>query len=124
MLHYFDRMSMAVSLEVRVPYLDHVLVEWAARLPDGAKVGLREQKRVLRQLGRRRLPAEIVDRPKVAFFRRSAAAWLERRLAGPLADRIVESDRLADLLDQGEIRPSCRSSGRARRRMHRFSSPS
>ena len=104
MLHYFDRMSMAVSLEVRVPYLDHVLVEWAARLPDGAKVGLREQKRVLRQLGRRRLPAEIVDRPKVAFFRRSAAAWLERRLAGPLADRIVESDRLADLLDQGEIR--------------------
>ena len=104
MLHYFDRMSMAVSLEVRVPYLDHVLVEWAATVPDSAKVGLREQKRVLREVARRRLPADIVDRPKVAFFRRSAAAWLERRLAGPLADRISESDRLHDLLNRDEIR--------------------
>jgi asparagine synthase (glutamine-hydrolysing) len=104
MLHYFDRMSMAVSLEVRVPFLDHVVVEWAATLPDSAKVGLREQKRALRQLGRRRLPADIVDRPKVAFFRRSAAAWLERRLAGPLADRVAESAHLADLLDRNEIR--------------------
>ena len=57
MLHYFDRASMAHSLEVRVPFLDHRLVEWAATVPDGAKVRVTERKRVLRVAARRLLRA-------------------------------------------------------------------
>ena len=52
MLHYFDRMSMAASLEVRVPYLDHVLVSRASRLPSAARVdGRLTTKIVLRRAG-------------------------------------------------------------------------
>ena len=56
MLLYFDRTSMAHSLEVRVPFLDHRLVEWAATLPPSAKVHRGVTKRVLREAGGRLLP--------------------------------------------------------------------
>ncbi len=101
MLHYFDRMSMAHSLEVRVPYLDHRLVEWAATLPDQVKIRGRERKRVLRHMARSLLPADIIDRPKVSFVRRSAGLWLEHNLAGAAGERLLASDaRCHDLLDR------------------------
>jgi asparagine synthase (glutamine-hydrolysing) len=66
-----DKMSMAVSLEVRVPFLDYRLVEWANRQPMGVKIGPAGgrdvTKRVLRELARKRLPQEIIDRPKKGF---------------------------------------------------------
>jgi asparagine synthase (glutamine-hydrolysing) len=108
MLHYFDRMSMAHSLEVRVPFLDHVLVEWAAQVPDAMKVGLHGQKLVLREAARGLIPEDIIDRKKVAFFRRSAGRFLagqigagaaERMLEGPIvAEGLVRREALATLL--------------------------
>lgn len=67
-----DRMTMANSLELRVPFLDHRLVEWAARSPARIKVGRNgsgryETKRALRQFARSRLPATILSRPKQGF---------------------------------------------------------
>ena len=66
-----DKMSMAASLELRVPFLDYRLVEWANRQPIGVKIGRVDRrnvtKRVLRRFAKKRLPQEIIDRPKKGF---------------------------------------------------------
>ncbi|HKP70761.1 MAG TPA: asparagine synthase (glutamine-hydrolyzing), partial [Pyrinomonadaceae bacterium] len=62
-----DQMSMAASIESRVPFLDHKLVEYSARLPDRMKLRGRDTKWILRQAMRDLLPAEILHRPKMGF---------------------------------------------------------
>ncbi|MBS0201605.1 MAG: asparagine synthase (glutamine-hydrolyzing) [Planctomycetes bacterium] len=62
-----DRASMAHGLEVRVPLLDHRLVEFAYSLPDHVCCGEGEGKRVLRELVRRWLPTEVWNKPKQGF---------------------------------------------------------
>lgn len=67
-----DKMTMANSIELRVPFLDYRLVEWVARTPSWIKVGRNrsgkyETKRVLRHFAEKRLPAFIISRPKQGF---------------------------------------------------------
>jgi asparagine synthase (glutamine-hydrolysing) len=62
-----DRVSMAHSVEVRPPFLDHRIVEFAAGLPDHLKVRGSYQKVVLKELMKRRLPASILKRKKMGF---------------------------------------------------------
>jgi len=62
-----DQMSMAASLESRVPFLDHKLVEFAAQLPDSWKLSGWTTKRVLRESMNGVLPASILRRPKMGF---------------------------------------------------------
>jgi asparagine synthase (glutamine-hydrolysing) len=66
-----DKMSMAASVELRVPFLDYRLVEWANRQPVAVKIGVVDgrnaTKRVLRRFAKGRLPQEIIDRPKMGF---------------------------------------------------------
>ncbi|MBS1569333.1 MAG: asparagine synthase (glutamine-hydrolyzing) [Bacteroidetes bacterium] len=62
-----DRMSMAASIEARVPFLDHRLVEQAMRLKLDLLTGPSGQKLALKQFARTLLPASIIDRPKVGF---------------------------------------------------------
>jgi asparagine synthase (glutamine-hydrolysing) len=62
-----DRMSMAASLELRPPFLDHRLVELAFSLPSNVKVRNGTTKWVVKEVARRYLPDEIIDRPKVGF---------------------------------------------------------
>jgi asparagine synthase (glutamine-hydrolysing) len=62
-----DQMSMAASIESRVPFLDHVLVELSARLPDRWKLSGWTTKRVLRHAMRGLLPTSILTRPKMGF---------------------------------------------------------
>jgi asparagine synthase (glutamine-hydrolysing) len=62
-----DRMSMAASVESRVPFLDHVLVEFAAQIPSRYLVHKREGKQILKSAVRDLLPAAIIDRPKMGF---------------------------------------------------------
>jgi asparagine synthase (glutamine-hydrolysing) len=62
-----DRMAMAASVELRPPFLDHRLVELAFRLPSRVKLRRGTGKWVVKEVARRLLPAEIVDRPKVGF---------------------------------------------------------
>lgn len=75
-----DRMSMANSLEVRCPLLDHHLVELAFRIPAAHKQRLRQGKTLLRALARQRLPGELWQLPKRGF-NAPIGAWV----AGPYA---------------------------------------
>ena len=90
-----DRASMAHSLEVRVPLLDHRVVEYAWRLPPTLKYGRRsENKRLLRRLLYRYVPRELVDRPKKGFSS-PIALWL----SGPLrawADELLDERRMKE----------------------------
>jgi asparagine synthase (glutamine-hydrolysing) len=85
-LYKCDRMSMAHSLEVRPPFLDHRIVEFAAKLPVALKIKGRTTKRVLRELVRRKLPAEILARPKEGLDI-PAHEWLR----GPLRPLLLET---------------------------------
>jgi asparagine synthase (glutamine-hydrolysing) len=62
-----DQMSMATSIESRVPFLDHKLVEFAARLPDKWKMNGWTTKRILRESMKGLLPESILNRPKMGF---------------------------------------------------------
>jgi asparagine synthase (glutamine-hydrolysing) len=62
-----DQMSMATSIESRVPFLDHKLVEFAALLPDHWKLNGWTTKRVLREAMKGLLPESILNRPKMGF---------------------------------------------------------
>jgi asparagine synthase (glutamine-hydrolysing) len=62
-----DQMSMAASIESRVPFLDHKLVEFTARLPEKFKIRGKMTKWILREAMRNVLPAEILTRKKMGF---------------------------------------------------------
>ena len=62
-----DKMSMANSIEARAPFMDHRLVEFAARLPDYAKISWRQSKIILKEAFKREMPEPIRLRPKRGF---------------------------------------------------------
>jgi asparagine synthase (glutamine-hydrolysing) len=62
-----DNMSMAASIESRVPFLDHVLVEWAMGVPAGVQIRGTSGKRILKKAMEGLLPREIIYRPKLGF---------------------------------------------------------
>jgi asparagine synthase (glutamine-hydrolysing) len=74
-----DRMSMAHSLEVRPPFLDHEIVEFAARLPQKFKIRGTRQKYLLKRLMRDKLPKQVLTRAKMGFDI-PAHDWLRREL--------------------------------------------
>lgn len=80
-----DQMSMAVSLEVRVPFLDHELVEYVLGLPAAVKKRYRGVKGLLVEACRDLLPASVYDRPKVGFVL-PMKPWM----LGPLASFVSE----------------------------------
>lgn len=99
-----DKISMANSLELRCPFLDHHLVEWAARLPLVWKVGDRRvgyrSKRILREFTVPRLPRVIIQRPKRGFpvplsawLRDGLGGWAEATLCGDGAACLEYFDR-------------------------------
>jgi len=86
-----DKITMANSIELRVPLLDHKLLEFAASLPPEFKVRGRETKRVLKAAFAKVLPPEIIQRKK-AGFPVPYEGWLSNGLSGNVAD-ILLSDR-------------------------------
>ncbi|HNI07169.1 MAG TPA: asparagine synthase-related protein, partial [Thiobacillaceae bacterium] len=99
-----DRASMAHALEVRVPFLDHKLVEWVSGLPSALKIDGAEGKFMLKKALEPYLPHDIMYRRKMGFSI-PLAEWFR----GPLKARLTEaltSQRMADtgLFDMAEIR--------------------
>ena len=88
-----DRASMAHSLEVREPLMDHQLIEWLATLPSSLKVRGQEGKFLLKKAMEPQLPNDVLYRPKMGF-----SVPLARWFRGPLRQRVrdaVLGDRLA-----------------------------
>jgi asparagine synthase (glutamine-hydrolysing) len=85
-LYKCDRMSMAHSLEVRPPFLDHRIVEFAASLPEDLKIRGSELKHVLRHLMRTKLPPAVINRRKEGFDI-PAHGWFR----GPLKTLLLET---------------------------------
>jgi asparagine synthase (glutamine-hydrolysing) len=104
-LHYFDRASMAWSLEVRVPFLDHRLVELCASFPPNVKANATEGKRALRRAARGLVPDFVLDKRKLGFFSASVGGWLDSE-AGALVDELLLADapRYAQVVDPALVR--------------------
>jgi asparagine synthase (glutamine-hydrolysing) len=104
MLHYFDRASMAHSLEVRVPFLDHELVELCAAMPANLKVRRLETKHVLRHAARGLVPDRIIDKPKIGFFNSAVDDWFRAQTRGAISDYLLgPNPRYAEMIDRGEV---------------------
>ena len=87
-----DRMSMACSLEVRVPLLDHKVVEFMAQVEKSQKYTQFTSKILLREVARRYLPAAILERPKQGFAI-PLGSWLQNELK-PLLRDVLEPGRI------------------------------
>jgi len=98
-----DRMSMAHSLEIRCPLLDHRIIELAFRIPTHRKMPNGQPKSLLRGLAEKRLPRKVVRMPKRGFTA-PTGAWL----AGPYAEQfrndvLGPSARSRDMLDTDRV---------------------
>ena len=109
MLTKIDRASMAHSLEVRPPFLDHKLVEWAGSLPASYKLHNGERKRVLKEALAPRLGREFLSRKKQGFDLPLAA--LMRSDNGNPLDRLEQSNawRESGLIDERSVNKMARA---------------
>lgn len=103
-LNYTDKASMAHGVEVRVPFLDQHLVEFASAIPWQMKTTLRDEKWIFKQSQVDRLPPEILCRQKTGF-----GAPVRRWIAGPMSDMFsdiieTESFRHRGLFDVEKVR--------------------
>lgn len=98
-----DRASMAVSLEARVPLLDHRLVDFAWRLPLHMKIRNGQGKWALRQVLYKYVPASLIERPKMGFGI-PLEAWLKNDLR-PWADHLLSMESLKEnpILDPHKV---------------------
>jgi asparagine synthase (glutamine-hydrolysing) len=84
-----DMATMASSLELRSPLLDHDLVEWATKLPQEYKIKGRQTKFILKDIARSLVPKELVDRPKMGFAI-PRADWLRSGLREMTYDLLMD----------------------------------
>jgi asparagine synthase (glutamine-hydrolysing) len=80
-----DKMTMANSVELRVPFLDHRVLEFAAHLPENTKVRGFTTKYILKKAFEGRVPGKILNRPKTGFPV-PYEKWLQEDLRGPVSD--------------------------------------
>lgn len=104
-----DRMTMAASVEARMPFMDHELIAFVSSLPDHWRLGLAQGKRVLRVAMRHLLPESILKRSKVGFrvpvnewFRSTMREYLLDHMTGPSARMTTcyNPNRLAQILNE------------------------
>jgi asparagine synthase (glutamine-hydrolysing) len=86
-----DRMTMAASIESRVPFLDHELAGYVSSLPDHCRVNGFETKSILRRAARSLIPRPILERPKVGF-RVPVNEWFRGPMRGYLREHLLSGD--------------------------------
>jgi len=113
-----DRMTMANSLEARVPLLDHHLVEFACRLPARLRLRSGQTKYLLKRTLGGRLPREVLMRPKQGFAV-PLETWFDQRLPGFFHDTLGDAGRLADVgIDPSAVRSLMDVYAKRRRQDH------
>jgi len=115
LLRFGDRLSMAHSREVRLPFCDHRVAEHAFRISPELLVGSGEVKRVLRRAIRGLVPAPIVTRPKQGFVP-PQNGWLVGPLARWIEDLTQAASPVADRLDMARARVLSRAPAEERAR--------
>lgn len=98
-----DKMSMGVSLEGRVPFLDHRFVEYAMSIPESVKTRNGNLKHILKLAVRGTVPDEVIDRPKQGFGV-PVYEWLGAGLGDYIRGEVEDFLAGTDLLDAGEVR--------------------
>jgi asparagine synthase (glutamine-hydrolysing) len=94
LLMYADKLSMAHSLEARVPYLDRTVVEFAQRLDSRFKVRLGERKWLHRRVCEKFLPRQILKRKKRGFAVNVVDAWFQSSAKGKISDVLLDNSSL------------------------------
>ncbi len=97
-----DRASMAVSLEVRCPILDHVFMEYVAKIPWQLKLSGANGKHIFKKALKRCLPEEIIYRKKMGFGV-PILEWLRKDLKGYSRDMVLGGDASREFLDPGRL---------------------
>ena len=104
MLHYFDRASMAHSLEVRVPFLDHEFVQLCSTIPSSLKVRDGVTKYLLKRAARGLVPDRLVDKPKVGFFNAEVGRWLSTNVGKDASDVLLDTGaRYPNIVDRRAV---------------------
>ena len=100
LLMYADKLSMAHSLEARVPYLDRTVVEFAQRLASSFKVRRGERKWLHRRVCEKFLPRQILNRKKRGFAVNVVDSWFQSSAKGKFTDALLDrSSKMYSLLD-------------------------
>jgi asparagine synthase (glutamine-hydrolysing) len=94
LLMYADKLSMAHSLELRVPYLDHEIVEYVERLSESFKIHKFSRKYIHKQVCKEYLPNKIIKRKKRGFAVNVVDDWFRSSFTGKINDYLSSNDSL------------------------------
>ena len=110
-LNYTDKLSMAVGVEVRVPFLDKELVEFSTKIPPNLKLKGKETKYILKKVAERYLPKEVIYRPKTGFGA-PVREWITNDMENLINDYLSEEniknrgylnyDKVVELIDDNK----------------------
>lgn len=103
LLRFEDRNMMAFGIESRVPFVDHVFVEWTAKLPASLRLSGGWSKRILREGLRGILPESIRTRRSKLGFSTPEPAWLAGPLSAWIKQTLSYSQHLGDIVDLGGV---------------------
>ena len=90
MLLYFDKTSMAASLEVRVPFMDHDVVSFCMALPDSRRISRMRRKELLKRASQGLVDDRIINKKKRGFFHSALGAWLEVHKDALITDTLLD----------------------------------
>ncbi len=102
-----DRATMRFSLEGREPFLDHKVIEWAAKLPDDFKYHNGVKKHILREIVHQYIPKELLDRPKMGFaipYEKWMMEDLRSRVEDFLSDDIIEKQGIFNVAEVNNLK--------------------
>lgn len=121
LLLYADKLSMHHGLELRVPFLDHEIIEYAARLPAGLKIRHGRRKWLHKRVCGRFLPSEVIRRRKRGFAVNVVDEWFRSSLSGQIDDTLMsDSSLIYEMLRTDPVRRLVRQHREGHRDNHKI----